>query len=120
MTKAVDLQLEKFKTRFEKYPDVAQFDEGKKFYNVGVRDRLKSYNVNYFSTKSDKKAAIVERFNRLKNYDVEIFLQQGAYNWVDMLDELTNNYNNNKHSSIHMKPKDVNKTNKNIAVGYTV
>ena len=57
MTKAVGLLLDKFKTRFKKYPDVAQFDEGKEFYNVGVRDLLKRYNVNYFSTKSDKKAA---------------------------------------------------------------
>ena len=64
MTKAVEQLLDDFKTRFGKYPNVAQFDEGKEFYNVGVRDLLKSHNVNYFSTKSGKKAAIVERFNR--------------------------------------------------------
>ena len=39
---------------------------------------------------------------------------KGTYNWVDVLDELTNNYKNTKHSSILMKPKDVNKTNENI------
>ena len=69
MTKAVNLLLDnlldKFKTRFGKYPDVAQFDEGKEFYHVGVRDLLKSHSVNYFSTKSDKKAAIVERLTEL-------------------------------------------------------
>ena len=64
VTKAVDLLLENFKKRFDNYPNVVQFDEGKEFYNVGVRDLLKSHDVNYFSTKSDKKAAIVERFNR--------------------------------------------------------
>ena len=64
MTKAVNLLLDNFKTRFGKYPNVAQFDEGKEFYNVGVRELLKSHNVDYFSTHSDKKAAIVERFNR--------------------------------------------------------
>ena len=31
-----------------------------------------------------------------------------------MLDELTNNYNNTKHSSILMKPADVNKSNKDL------
>ena len=61
MTKAVDLLLENFKRRFGKYPNVVQFDEGKEFYNVGVRNLLKSLDVNYFSTQSDKKAAIVER-----------------------------------------------------------
>ena len=39
MTKAVDLLLDKFKTRFGKYPDVAQF------YNVGVRDLLLLHKV---------------------------------------------------------------------------
>ena len=108
MTKAVDLLLSNFKARFGGYPNVAQFDEGKEFYNVGVRDLLKSHNVNYFSTHSDKKAAIVERFNRtLKTMMWKYFYSKGTYNWTDVLDELTKNYNNTKHSTIHMKPKDV-------------
>ena len=115
MTKSVDLLLEKFKRRFGKYPTVVQFDEGKEFYNVGVRNLLKSHDVNYFSTRSDKKAAIVERFNRtLKTMMRKYFYSKGTYNWVDALDELTKNYNNTKHGSILMKPKDVNKTNENL------
>ena len=42
------------------------------------------------------------------------FYSKGTYNWVDVLDEVTKNYNNTKHSSILMKPKDVNKTNENM------
>ena len=42
MTGAVDLLLEKFREKFGKYPNVVQFDEGKEFCNVGVRDLLKS------------------------------------------------------------------------------
>ena len=115
MTKAVDLLLKKFKRRFDKYPNVTQFDEGKEFYNVGVRNLLKSHDVNYFSTQSDKKAAIVERFNRtLKTMMWKYFYSKRTYNWIDALDELTENYNNTKHSSILMKPKDVNKTNESL------
>ena len=115
MTKAVDLLPDKFKTRFGKYPNVAQFDEGNEFYNVGVRDLLKTHNVKYFSTKSGKKAAIVERFNRtLKTMMWKYFYSKGTYDWVDVLDELTDNYNNTKHSSILMKPADVNNTNENL------
>ena len=114
MTKAVEVLLENFKKRFGKYPNVVQFDEGKEFYNVGVRELLKSHNVDYFSTHSDKKAAIVERFNRtFKTMMWKYFYSKGTYNWVDVLDELTKNYNT-KHSSILMKPKDVNKTNENM------
>ena len=78
-------------------------------------DLLKSHNINYFSAKFNKKAAIVERFNRaLKTMMWKYFYSKGTYNWVDVLDELTKNYNNTKHSSILMQPKDVNKTNENI------
>ena len=115
MTKAVNLLLDNFKTRFGKYSNVTQFDEGKEFYNVGVRDILRSHNVNYFSSHSDKKAAIVERFNRtLKTMMWRYFYNKGTYNWVDVFDELSKNYSNTKHSSILMKPKDVNKTNENM------
>ena len=101
MTKAVDQLLGTFRTRFGKYPNVAQFDEGKEFYNVGVRELLESHNVHYFSTQSDKKAAIVERFNRTLKTKMEKYFY-------------SKNYNNTEHKSIHMKPKDVNKTNENI------
>ena len=37
MTAAVDQLLKEFKTRFGKYPKTAPFDEGKEFYNVGVK-----------------------------------------------------------------------------------
>ena len=49
------------------------------------------------------------------------FYSKGTYNWIDVLDEFTKNYNNTKHGSILMKPKDVNKTNENmICMGYLI
>ena len=50
MTEAVRELLKKFNDRFGKYPNTAQFDDGKEFYNVGVKNLLESYNVKYFST----------------------------------------------------------------------
>ena len=112
MTGAVDLLLEKFRERFGKYPNVVQFNEEKEFYNVGVRDLLKSHDVNYFSTHSDKKAAIVERFNTTsKTMMWNFFYSKGTYNWVDVLDKLVKNYNSTKHSTTLMKPKNVNSSN---------
>ncbi|CAB4017397.1 Hypothetical predicted protein [Paramuricea clavata] len=43
---------------------------------------------------------------------LKYFYSKGTYNWVDVLDELTNNYNHTKHSSTLMRPADVNKSNK--------
>ena len=45
MTEAVGELLKEFKERFGKYPKTAQFDDGKEFYNVGVRDLPKSHDV---------------------------------------------------------------------------
>ena len=113
MTDSVEKLLEKFKVWFDKYPNVVQFDDGKEFYNVGVKTLLEDNDIRYFSTQSDKKAAIVERFNRtLKTMMWKYFYSKGTNNWVDVLDDLVINYNNTKHSSILMKPADVNKTNK--------
>ena len=42
------------------------------------------------------------------------FYSKGTRNWINVLDDLTKNYNNTEHKTIHMKPKDVNKTNENI------
>jgi len=79
---------------------------------VGVKTLLEDNNIRYFSTQSDKKAAIVERFNRtLKTMMWKYFYSKGTYNWVDILEDLVTNYNNTKHSSILMKPADVDKTN---------
>ena len=112
MTEGVEKLLEEFKVRFDKYPNVVQFDDGKEFYNVGVKTLLEDNNIEYFSTQSDKKAAIVERFNRtLKTIMWKYFYSKGTYNWIDVLDDLVKNYNNTKHRSILTKPADVNKTN---------
>ena len=113
MTKAVNGLLEKFKERFGKYPKTAQFDDGKEFYNVGVKNLFESRDVKYFSTNSSRKAAIVERFNRtLKTSMWKYFYANGSYNWISVLDDLTKNYNQTKHSVILMKPANVNETNK--------
>ena len=57
MTNAVTELLNQFKDSFdEQFPKLAQFDDGKEFYNVGIKK------TKYFSTKLDKKAAVVEIF----------------------------------------------------------
>ena len=64
MTKALTLLLKQLNDRFGDHPKLVQFDDGKEFYNVGFNALLEKHYVNHFSTNSDKKAAVVERFNR--------------------------------------------------------
>ena len=75
--KGVTELLKQFKDCFGNYPNSVQFDDRKEFYNVSVKSLLEKHDIKYFSTNSDKKAAIVERFNRtLKTTMWKYFLCQ--------------------------------------------
>ncbi|CAB4003408.1 integrase core domain-containing [Paramuricea clavata] len=118
MVPAVEKILEQFHERFGRYPKVVQFDEGKEFYNNGVKGLLEKHDIHYFSTRlTGKKAAIVERFNRtLKTRMWKYFTEQQfttkSKKWIDVLDNFVASYNHSKHRTIDMKPADVNETNK--------
>ena len=91
-----------------------EFDRGKEFYNSKVLNLLKRLKIKHYSTHSDKKCAIVERFNRtLKTRMYKRFTAQGGYRWVDSLQDLVTGYNNSKHRSIGMAPNEVNESNEN-------
>lgn len=85
-----------------------QTDQGKEFYNKHVDALMKKYGINLYSTFSDLKASIVERFNRtiLQNIH-KLFTERGTHEWISILPNLIQKYNNTKHSTIKMKPKDV-------------
>ena len=75
---------------------------------------LEKHNIEYFSTNSDNKAAVVERFKRtLKTAMCKCFYSKRTYKCIGVLDDLVFNYYNTKHSVILMKPKHVNKSNEN-------
>ena len=59
MTKAVTELLKQFKDRFGNYPELVQFDDGKEFYNVGVKSLLQKHDIKYFFTNSDKKKQLL-------------------------------------------------------------
>lgn len=92
-----------------------QTDLGTEFYNPKVEKLLQSYNIKHYSTYSDKKASIVERFNRtLKGMMWRRFTAQGTYKWINMLGDLIKRYNNTFHRSIGMKPSQVNSSNEDV------
>jgi len=93
------------------YPTNLQTDMGKEFYNATAQDLFKKLNINHYSTFSTKKAAIVERVIRTIKNNLYKFSLRGKYKWIDKLQDVVTNYNNTKHSTIKMKPKDVTASN---------
>jgi L-rhamnose mutarotase len=90
-------------------------DRGTEFYNSHVQAVFKRHGINHYSTYSDKKAAIVERFNRtIKERMWVQFTAQGNYKWLKLLPKLITRYNNTFHRSIGMAPNKVNAKNEHI------
>uniref|UniRef100_A0A1I7WFC1 Integrase catalytic domain-containing protein n=1 Tax=Heterorhabditis bacteriophora TaxID=37862 RepID=A0A1I7WFC1_HETBA len=91
-------------------PKKMQTDNGKEYYNKEMNKLFTSLEINHFSTYSDKKASIVERFNRtLKEKMWKMFTHQGNHKWTNILDDLVKGYNNHYHSSIKMTPIEASK-----------
>lgn len=100
----------------ERKPKHLQTDNGKEFYNKHFKELMKLEGVNHYSTFTEVKASVVERFNRtLKERMWKQFALQGNQKWVELLPKLVYDYNNRKHRTIGMKPVDVNEKNaKNV------
>ncbi|ULU12860.1 hypothetical protein L3Y34_015828 [Caenorhabditis briggsae] len=97
-------------TKSKRKPKKMQTDNGKEYYNTSMQKLFKSLEINHFSTYSDKKASIIERFNRtLKEKMWKMFTHQGNHKWVDILDDLVLGYNNHYHTSIKMTPTQASK-----------
>lgn len=99
-------------------PKNIQTDNGKEFYGAPFRKLMNKYKINHYSSFSNMKAAIVERFNRTLKSKMWVELNvQGSYRWIDILPSLVLSYNSTKHRSIGIAPIDVNKKNEHtIAV----
>lgn len=109
VTEAFDLILKNGREPFR-----LQTDKGKEFLNKDFQTFLKKMHINFFTTNSETKCAIVERFNRtLKDRMFKYFTQNNTYNYVDVLPLLLTAYNNSHHRTIGMPPASVSLENEN-------
>ena len=68
-----------------------------------------------YSTFNEGKSVVAERFIRtLKNKWYKYMTVTGKNVYYDVLDDAVNEYNNTKHNTIKMKPKDVGDDNKSV------
>ena len=83
-------------------------DQGKEFLNNDFKKFLKKYQVYHYTSKNkDIKCAIVERFNRtFKMKMFKYFTSKGKRRYIDVLEDLVNNYNNSFHRTIKMTPNE--------------
>jgi len=98
-----------------RYPTHLHTDRGKEFYNSEFKKVMKDYGINHYSTFSDLKASIVERFNRtFKELLFKHMTEKNTNKWLPLLPQVLNAYNNRKHRTIGMKPSQVNESNSGL------
>ena len=89
-------------------PNKIWVDQGSEFYNHDFKKWLLSNDIIMYSTYNEGKSVVVERFIRtLKN---KLYKHMTATNknvYYNVLNDVVSEYNNTKHSTIKMKPKDV-------------
>jgi len=88
-----------------------QTDRGSEFLNSTFQQMLKINNIHFYTSNSDTKASICERFNRtLKTKLFKYFSYKKTWRYIDILPDILESYNNTYHRSIRMTPNEVNES----------
>ena len=92
-------------------------DKGKEFYNKVMDRFLEENKIDRYSSESELKATVVERFNRtLKTIMWKYFTAKNTHKYVNVLDKLVHIYNNSNHSTIGMAPTEASKPEHEVEV----
>ena len=98
-------------------PNKISVDQESEFYNNNFKKWLSDNNIIMYSSYNEGKSVVGERFIRtLKNKLYKHMTASGKNVYYDILDGIINEYYNNKHSTIKMKPKDVKNDNKRVYI----
>ena len=110
-------KIQDIKPCFEKIfennkPEYIWSDKETSFLSKEMQQFFKDNNVKIYHTNSHLKAVVIERFNRsLRELMMKEFVKNNNTVWYNILPNLIKIYNNRYHSTIKMKPIQVNKSN---------
>lgn len=91
-------------------PKKLQTDAGNEFINKSLKRFLKD--VKIYTTYSEMKASIIERFNRTLKEKMWRYFSYNHHNrWIESLPDIITSYNNSYHRSLKRAPSVVNKNN---------
>jgi len=99
----------------ERRPAMVQSDAGSEFLNTNFQRMLSDNNIHFYTSQSDLKAVVVERFNRtLKERIYRYFTYKHTRRYIDVIKDIIHSYNNTHHRSIGMAPSEVEPKNEQI------
>ena len=94
-------------------PKKLQTDQGTEFYNETFRSMLKEHKIHLFSTKTEIKASICERFNRTVREKVaKYMINNKTLRYIDALPDILIGYNSRQRRVLGgLSPSEVTKSN---------
>ena len=89
-------------------PNKIWVDKGSEFYNAFFKKWLRDNDIDMYSTHNEGKSVVAERFIRtLKSKIYKYMTSISKIVYINILDDMVNEYNNTYHTTIKMKPIDV-------------
>ena len=80
-------------------------DKGGEFFNSYMKEILKKYNVEHYTTENEEKSSIIERWNRTMRNKISQYLTAANTNtYYDALPDILREYNHTKHRTIGTTP----------------
>ena len=111
-TKKTEELIKAFKTIFNTHKFAKIWtDQETGIYSNQFQEFLLNEDVGLYSTASEKKVSVIERFNRtLKEWMYKEFTKTKSTKWLKLLPKLVDKYNNRVHSTTKIKPVNAYKT----------
>ena len=101
----------------DRKPNKIWVDQGGEFYNHVFKRWSSGNDIIMYSTFNEDKSVVAERIIRtLKNNLYKHMTATGKNVYFDVLDDVVDEYNNTKHNTIKMKPKDVKNDNNRVCI----
>ena len=88
-------------------PEKLQTDKGSEFLNRNFQSFLKEKDVYFFTTNSELKASVVERFSCTLKTPMWKYTAKNTLVYIDILQDIIHGYNNSYHRSIGEAPASV-------------
>ena len=91
-------------------PEKIQTDKGSEFKCKPFQDLMKEHRIEHYFSTSDRKCAVVERFNlTIQQLLYKLMANYHTYAWTNLLSHAMQIYLNRKHKTIQMSPHDAEK-----------
>ncbi len=112
-TSEVTDAFEQILTKSEQKPQILHTDMGREFINKKFEKFMTQNNIKRYSTQSELKSAVIERFNRTLNDKLRLYFEHNGNNkWLWILPDILNDYNLiHIHRTIGLPPALVSKKN---------